>query len=874
MSRTTFLALILLLPTYTASEQLDREAPPPAGPDLHVIIAYRIDAPSAQRAEQFARMLAYLQDVGFKPAATVEEEATDPEGTRLSGNIGQARARRILDEPHVRSVLLTPPAFRLPDNPATPVKVSLELAPAQGQRTQAVLAQQAVAQLRRLGFREAIGYDHRAHTRLLGWIEAGELETLLKDLRGQPAGWLAPDDSFSRLPSPLGRVFPIRLTEVLPGGAAPLLPQAPAAKISGQEPIWKISAGLQQRMRTPDRVERFEMILRRPLDLNDTAWRDELRLAAPALEIEGLLGPVVTVRAPAGSALALAALRFVSVVRLPRPASVHVQSVPAAADLRPLLRSDSAHLAELSHRGRGVRFAVVDADFRGWERFRGTRLPPSTRILDITAQEDPDLQPAPNVETTDIGRGTYCALALALAAPEGDLTLVRIDPAAPYQLQEVSRAINGEGARAEALDRRREQLEAQDHRLRSQQGAHDAQRREVDEDFSQDEAAVRRRIAFREAEARLTADRRAHNDRAERLVRLEAGLLGLRGIRIVSSSLIWEDSYPVTSTSPLSQYFNLRPFRAALWWQAAGDTGEQVWTGLFRDEDSNGVMEFAPPGTTPPARRWTTELDFLGWQPEAGSRSPEIPSQTRLHLSVQWTEAHDPTLFADSNDPYRQPLANLRIVLLRQRDPLGRDSGSDEMDLVAGSQGVPERLEFTPHSATYEISLDVAVPTTARYAVRLEGRVPTGIRPPSAASLPTLGKSWELKPRLLIDSAAEAGRQTGRPVLLDYQGEVSPLGTPADSASVLTVAAASASGNPRSYSPHLPRSEPGGQTKPEVLMIDGTVTRGTTGQGVGGSAIATASAAGVAGATYSAGLTPPSIIEAARRKPARLLTLP
>ena len=38
---------------------------------------------------------------------------------------------------------------------------------------------------------------------------------------------------------------------------------------------------------------------------------------------------------------------------------------------------------------------------------------------------------------------------------------------------------------------------------------------------------------------------------------------------------------------------------------------------------------------------------------------------------MQWCEAHDPEFFERGEDLYREPLADLRLLLLRQRDPSG-----------------------------------------------------------------------------------------------------------------------------------------------------------------------------------------------------------
>ena len=75
----------------------------------------------------------------------------------------------------------------------------------------------------------------------------------------------------------------------------------------------------------------------------------------------------------------------------------------------------------------------------------------------------------------------------------------------------------------------------------------------------------------------------------------------------------------------LSRYFDDRPFRAALWFQSVGNTRGQSWAGLFRDVDGNGVLEFAAAGpdskdgmSRPLPGRWTSELNFLSWQPHDG----------------------------------------------------------------------------------------------------------------------------------------------------------------------------------------------------------------------------------------------------------------
>src|SRR5262249_17299067 len=53
---------------------------------------------------------------------------------------------------------------------------------------QRLLAEQTAAVLKELGFREAVGYDDRGHTRLVGMVPVDQLDALLGDLAYSPAG--------------------------------------------------------------------------------------------------------------------------------------------------------------------------------------------------------------------------------------------------------------------------------------------------------------------------------------------------------------------------------------------------------------------------------------------------------------------------------------------------------------------------------------------------------------------------------------------------------------------------------------------------------------------------------------------------------------
>src|SRR5262249_2600211 len=149
-----------------------------------------------------------------------------------------------------------------------------------------------------------------------------------------------------------------------------------------------------------------------------------------------------------------------------------------------------------------------------------------------------------------------------------------------------------------------------------------------------------------------------------------------------------------------SRYIDDHPFRSTWWFQAAGETRGQAWTGLFRDADDDGVMEFAPLAGMLKADRWSPEVNFLAWKPYQGAQGLELPAKATLRISVQWREAHDPEAYRRREDEFLFPLSDVRLVLLRQRDPTGTKLPADEMEIVARSVGLPLRVNNQEDCAT------------------------------------------------------------------------------------------------------------------------------------------------------------------------------
>jgi len=226
-----------------------------------------------------------------------------------------------------------------------------------------------------------------------------------------------------------------------------------------------------------------------------------------------------------------------------------------------------------------------------------------------------------------------------------------------------------------------------------------------------------------------------------------------------------------------------------------------------------------------------------------------------LRISVQWREPHDPNYWQQQKDPYLTPLANLRLLVLRQRDPSGTKLATDELEVVARSADMPLRISNEPDTAMYEQTLEFAVDNPGRYALRLEGMVPRSIQPASLPSLPGNSVAWELRPRVFVNVIDEASRASGRAIFSDYATEVGNPGMPADAHGVISVGAADFSGKTRPYTAAGSVLGQELRVRPDVFSFDALTLPSPAARSNSGTNLANAFAAGLTAGVLS-GKTP------------------
>lgn len=902
----TLAALLLTLaaaraaPAQTPQAPLPKQPPPPA--KFRVLLRYDIPAPRDPHVALYDAMVEHLEKLGFEfdppLAKRPETDREDRSRNRMEGFIAPANALRILESTSIASMVLIPDELKLADAPPEqPVWVRLQLASGLSTDRQRELSEQARALLALQDFREAVAYDTRGYTgqpftRLVGTVPLGRLDTLLKDLRDQPGGWIAPVIPRMELPLPLRSVNPVRVVEVL-RETEPLKESRPPEP-RGPDYLEKISDELWELVKQPDAAAqrvRVQVIFVGDLADDDQAWRQGLADAVPGFFIEGHLGNYVTGTVLAGQIKTLASLQGVSTVRLPR--LTRVDADPALKlpgdNAKVLARSGVAALHKRGARGQKVRLGIIDTDFRLWqERVKAGKLPKGTRLVDLTAERDPGLVPSPYPgDPAQPGHGTLCAEAAAMAAPEAEIVLIRTDAIAPYQLREIVRYVQG-GRYSPNIEERRDDVAVARAFLQKQRETLLRERQRVLDNFNDEGDLQARYGLLGPAYGWLFSERAWHYDRMRyfekeqedlrrREVRLDDFLRtvdSLRGIAILSCPLLWSDGFPLGGLSPLSRWLDADPAGRPLWVQSAGNKRGQAWLGDFHSLAGQAALDFAP-GQPPAKGRWTNELNFLAWQPYRAASQPELPEKARLRLTLQWREPHDPDYFLRPGEPdyYRIPLAALRLVLLRQRDPEAKAVPADLFEVVARTEGRPQRLEHEPAGTIYEIVLDVTLEKAGRYAVRVERRTdtawevpdpkaprlvrrenrnPIGIRPLGVPVLPAMAREWELRPRLFVETTDDMPRLQGRAVLGDFWTDGGTVGVAADARGVVSVGAADLDGKPRpdSTTGNLPFIEL--SSRPTLLAYDALQLDGGT---AFGTSVATAYTAGTAAALLSAGAT-------------------
>ena len=560
---------------------------PPLPAKYQATLRYSIPAPRFEHVVQYDSMIRHLKSLNFEFIPPLDQHPdTDREDRTknyLKGNIAGDKALKLLEHSAVQTLLLRPIApeeFKLPDDPNAPVAVRLELAGNLPPDRQRALANQTRVLLRELGFKEPVGYDHRgitgrAHTRIVGTIPKGKLDLLQRDLRSHPAGWIGPVIPFDEIPSPLREVNPVRVIEILPDTQP--IKQLAEPEFRIPDYLEKISADLWELVKdkdVPATPIRVQIALAGAITPENDGWKRMLREQTPGFFIEGQLGQFVTGVIPLDQVKRLAAVPYVSVIRLPRAPFVEIDpAIKIKGDnAKALAQTGLKELHDRGYRGQGVRVAIIDRDFRGWERLvKDKKLPAKTRIVDLTTERNPDIYPIPYAGADDqLGHGTLCAEAAALAAPDAELVLVRVDVGDPYQLDDVARYIQG-GRYSNWIEQRNGELVAEGARLKARREVLLEERRIILNDFT-DDTDLREKLDFLgPLFAWLYSDRDWHRARMEYHEKLEAEhrqredrfrnflteVASLKDIPIIVNAYAWSSGYPLGSMSPLSRSLDI-----------------------------------------------------------------------------------------------------------------------------------------------------------------------------------------------------------------------------------------------------------------------------------------------------------------------------
>jgi hypothetical protein len=878
LSRLNFLCSVLIISTASLGQA--QVAYPPKPDKYDAQVRYRIRASRDIRITQFEMMAKHLRSIGFvhTDEKAFEQTLLDPGAELLSGSLPPSSVVKLLDDENIKTVVLVPGGSKTLDDPKKLVQVRIGVATGLQATEQKTLHDQATAQLARLGFVASTAYDHQAYRVIRGTLPAGQVLELLKDLRSLPAGWVVGGTDRSSLPLPIRSVLPLRIVEVLPD-LPPVVPPVVQSIDAKYSPDVKTIAADAAQAEKPVVVE---AILVQETERITTELRSQLRTALPGIMVEGFIGNTATLRLPRASMLAgLAALQDVQTIRLPRAAS---ETIVAGGDGNSgsfLKTSNTEQLHGLGYNGDGVTIAVIASEFPGLEQkpvagtnsnqvvLDGKALPAGSSLLDLTGEVNPLLQPLP--ATGGLG-GSATALAVNQAAPKAAIVLLRVDPTRFHQLLTVARAASGDSAISTALTTRSEELGIRGEILGSRRKTVAGELTRAFSDLSDEPKPKKRREDAAAGMKQLQQEETDYKNQLDRFLGIKNGLESLRTVGVVVNTLVWEAGYPLDAQSELSRYLEAKyapgavtsAIRASkkpavpVWIQAAGGSAGSVWSGPFLDTDKNGIMEFAGNDAKLAANRWTKELAFLGYR-ELDGKTGTLSEGQKLRLTLQWREPHNRDLILAE-----EPTYTMNLRLFQQLDPTGKMTASDELFEIARTSGNANRLYKSLGSGVYETTLDVTLPATGVYAVRVEGGA-------SQSDIPQTARlAAEIRPRLFVQLLDAKQAAKGVALFADDAIQNSGVGIPGDSPAAVAIGA---SGLDPTCTVSLTGVGPGVAlgAKPNLLSA-GSVK--FAGKEQSGSGIAAGYAGGLAASLLSAGVRPADMARSVGLKPGAPLVIP
>ena len=836
LARWILSASVIVGATDVASAQVVSPAKPES---VHVDLRYRIQAGRDERVRQFRTMSEFLAKLGFQADAKPDADLDilDPTAERLSGTLPSKAVNSLITDPRILTVITRGVDAKLPDDTAKLVEIQAQITSGLDQPEQHQFHDQVAAQLTRLGFRENVGYDHAGYSRVRGAIPAGRVANLLTDLRDQPTGWFFNDIPRDQLNQPFRSLLPLRIIEVLPELSAPpalaIVPPGTSPKYAPDVRMLLADAAKQNQ---PIRVE---FIAYAPIPDGGRDVRLKIKTRVPTASIEGAVGPLLTLTAANAADLEkLAELPDFHTIRLPRWAVDAPKVTAKPFDAAQFLASTGlAKLHTSGYRGAGSRVAIIGTDFTG-------TLPKNARLIDLTAELSPTVTPLP--QSVQSPSGQLAATHVHIAAPEAELLLIRVDPAAIHQIQSLAQAIYGVPSSSIAVQTRSEELIVESDVLGLRRDVVVEEYRKAFGDLSDEDKPRTRRENAQKSFAKLKDDEAAFKAKYDRLAKLKADLLELKTCRVILNTLVWEDGYSLDGMSDLSLLLDARIAGASTstrrlpsnaksrptWVQAASPSVGSVWSGSFLDVDGNGIMEFATEAAKMPNGSWTPEINFLGSIGSDGVATQTIAAGTKLRFSMQWREPRD-----DLNEVNIDAAAMLSFQLLRQRDPTGKTTATDDLVLVAKSIAAPVRLSRTAGSATYEQSLEVTVTEAGRYAIQIVGRI-------EAAGLNA--RSFEIQPRIYVAAVDANGAGKGTVAFQTYAPTLVGVAIPSDAATVVTV------GLPNGVS----GAGPGITLRPKPDVVVPGVANPISASGLVAGAAACLIGSGVSPAGVSRSLTP------------------
>lgn len=701
----TFLLILLVLPI----SLMGQDAPVPVD-KVNVRVKFRIQVYGVERLRQVDELLKFLKATGFSSTdENLFEKLQDENASSIDGTIPIGRESKCINPRWIYSVTTWPVGSEDPYKSEDPVRIEIVFPQYMQNKKQLEFWEDVKNSLSKVGFIDAVSYNSELFTRITGNLIGKTLpiiDTKIFPEALRTAGVSVTPFAFPRLVK-VHSDWPLVKPRVLEEfKEVSLRKMSPAArkKLEGNEQKpekWLLILNHQP----PGQTEINELFA----NLNDAI-------------VEGASGALFEILATPASIKNLAALPSVMFVT-PAETQIKTDYTIKQGNLLNIFSNEGAGQPSRNLRGVGApaSIAIIGTEFLGWEKAFG-EIQTQAEMVDLTQIRDFAMQEMPYSKIEgEIGFHTKKALEIAKIYPGTKIVLVRTDPAVPSMLDEVAGFANRDLKASFSLLARYSETDIAKRFLAGDNQYLQSERAFLIDQFGEDPEIVKRREAYKEKKTKWDKDNRDLHEKINRILKLREQLMEFKSHKLFVVLENFSAQLPAYQNAALSLFSDDSKFKTAAWLMPDSLFDRISWSGSFSDSNLNGMMEFRKSNSID---KWADERLLIQFEKD-GKILDKIPQGKRIRVRVRWREGVEWSTSTVEGETAPKAKAKLNVLYLLNENPLPGRKLADQFLVVKETGNDPFCIFRNKTFAVFEHLIDLDCPVEGRYALAIEGKVPS-----------------------------------------------------------------------------------------------------------------------------------------------------